>query len=82
MIKLVDLLKEDYGGGKYELPKNHQPGMRVPVGGACCFNCRFYVNNEEKGIEECSNKQWQEWSGMVALPYPSNEYCSDWWEPR
>ena len=51
MIKLTDLLKEDFGGGKYKLPKNHQPAMQVPHGGSCCANCRFFENDEEDIIE-------------------------------
>jgi hypothetical protein len=81
MIKLTDLLKEDFGGGKYKLPKNHQPAMQVPHGGSCCANCRFFENDEEHGEWKCSNKMYQEWSGNVVLPFNPTEYCSDWWEP-
>jgi hypothetical protein len=81
MIKLTDLLKEDYGGGKYELPKDHKPAMRVPSGGACCANCRYLEMNEEINEFKCTNKMYQDWSGQEVLPFNPKEYCSDWWEP-
>lgn len=81
MIKLIDILKEEFGGGEYKLPKTHKPGMRVPTGGACCLNCRFYNYNDEQDTHECTNKLWQNWSGVKVIPLSPNEYCSDWWEP-
>ena len=37
MIKLTDILTEDYGGkGPMVLPPNHKAGLKVPKGGSCC----------------------------------------------
>ncbi len=66
-----------YGGGEYNLPANHKAGLRVPKGGSNCANCKFL------GIDKktCTNNYWIEWNGGKAeLPYPADEYCSDFWE--
>jgi len=81
MIKLADILREAYGGGEYKLPKDHKPAMKVPHGGACCANCRFFVNDEENDTWQCGNEMYQEWSGQKVIPFNPTEYCSDWWEP-
>jgi hypothetical protein len=78
MISLITLL-ENYGGGQYEVPSNHKAGLRVPVGGSCCKNCKYWNDSDNK----CGNKFYQNWSETDGeIPFPPNEYCSDWWEPR
>ena len=78
MIKLSDLLKEEYGAGPYNLPENHKAGMKVPKGGACCANCKWWVSGEKS---HCSNKYYEEWAGTDQIPYSPDQYCTDWWEP-
>ena len=76
MIKIIDILKENYGqNGKFQLPSTHQAGMKVPKGGSCCANCKFFVDNK------CQNKYYQRWSQTNDIPVSADEYCSDWWEP-
>ena len=60
--------------GKFKLPPDHQPGMRVPKGGSSCAKCQF-VSEDKK---HCSSKYFQEWAGTDELPAPADEYCSDW----
>lgn len=69
----------EYGGkGKFELPKNHVAGMRVPKGGSSCASCKFLMDKNH-----CSNTYWIEWNGGdTKLPYPADEYCSDFYEPQ
>lgn len=69
----------NYGGkGKFTLPENHKPFMKVPAGGSSCANCLFL---SECG-KHCTNKHFIEWYGSSELPTPINEYCSDWYEPK
>lgn len=77
-MKLIDLLKESYGGGKYELPDSHKAAMKVPNGGACCANCSWW-DSENK---HCDNKYYEQWSGSKEIPYKPEEFCSDWWQPK
>lgn len=60
----------------FTLPPNHQPGMRVPVGGSSCSTCRFLGDD---GVS-CMNSYFQQWHGSAVLPAPANSYCSDWYE--
>lgn len=79
MIKLTDLLLEDYGGpGKMVLPSYHQAGLKVPKGGSCCANCKYWMPKEQI----CNNKYYQEWAGTDTIPYAADEYCTNWWEPK
>ena len=77
MIKLIDLL-EQYGGSSYSVPDDHQAGLRVPRGGSCCANCKYW-NDEE---QTCGNEYYKKWAETDKIPYPPNEFCSDWWEPK
>lgn len=71
------LLNEEYGGAEFELPKNHIAGLKVPKNGACCANCIWLGNDKIS----CTNKYWIKWNGgNDKLPYPADEYCSDFWE--
>jgi hypothetical protein len=81
MTKFINLLKEEYGGGDYVLPKNHKAGLRVPKGGSCCANCEYWVAATEEKEGRCTNKYYQKWAGTDKIPYPPDEYCTDWWEP-
>jgi len=78
MKKLSDVIMESgqYGGKKYALPKGHKAGLRVPKGGSCCANCEYWIK------ERCTNKYYQAWAGTDKIPYPADEYCTDWWEPK
>jgi len=59
-------------------PANHKPAMRVPKGGSCCKNCKFW----DVDHKHCDNEHYREWSGKKEIPAPPDEYCSDWWEPK
>lgn len=61
----------------FQLPKDHQPGIRVPKGGSSCASCEYY-----KGGMKCGNKYFIKWNGSDKIPAKApDEYCSDWYEP-
>ena len=62
--------------GEVTYPKDHKPGMRVTKGGSCCANCE-YVNGQE-----CTNEYFIKWNRSNKIPAPTDEYCSDFWEPK
>lgn len=78
MIKLVNILSEQYGGGEYSVPSDHHAALQVPKGGSCCFNCKYWDNDEHV----CGNKYFYEWAKTDQIPVAPDEYCSDWWEPK
>jgi len=57
-------------------PKDHEAAMRVPEGGSSCASCRFL--SEDRC--HCRNHHFQRWHGSDRLPYPADEFCSDWYE--
>ena len=66
---------------RVDVPNGHRSYMRVPAGsgGASCASCR-YLSEDGK---QCSSKFFQTWNGGSALlPYPADESCSDWYEPK
>jgi len=78
MLKLTNILTENYGGpGEMVLPPTHKAGLKVPKGGSCCANCKWW--NKEEQI--CSSTYYVEWAGTNKIPYKANEYCTNWWEP-
>lgn len=83
-MKLIEeankrIINDEYGGDTFELPPNHLAGMRVPKGGSSCASCIWL---SEDGAH-CRNKYFIKWNGGdPKLPYPAEEYCSDWYEPR
>lgn len=72
------LLNEEYGGKEFELPKSHSAGLKVPKGGSCCANCKFW--NTTEGL--CGNEYYVKWNGDGKIPNPPDEFCSDWWQPK
>lgn len=64
--------------GKFELPKDHSPFIKVPVGGSNCGNCRFLTSDGK----HCGNKYFVQWYGTSLLPQPVSRFCSDWFEPN
>jgi hypothetical protein len=64
-------------GRKATYPANHRPAMEVPKGGSSCSTCRYVT----KDLLNCGNKHFILWHGTPKLPYPADEYCSDWYEP-
>ena len=43
MIKLTNILTENYGApGEMVLPPTHKAGLKVPKGGSCCANCKWW----------------------------------------
>lgn len=80
MIKLKDIIKEDFGGpGKAVYPSNHKAGMKVTKGGSMCANCKYYYVSDGP---KCDNAHWNKWSQTTLIPAPADEYCCDWWEPN
>jgi hypothetical protein len=62
---------------KTEYPPNHKVGMRVPKGGSCCANCKFWDG------KDCESKYYRMWNNRSGkIPAPPDEYCSDFWEPK
>lgn len=65
--------------GKFKLPLDHQPVMKKPTGGEfVCRDCRYVSANGKA----CTNENFVEFMGSPALPWPADEMCSDWFEPR
>ena len=62
---------------KPQYPADHKPAIRVPVGGSSCASCE-YLKPDGK---HCRNPYFIEWHGTDKLPFPANEFCSDWYEP-
>jgi hypothetical protein len=81
MIKFLKLL-EEYGGGPYEVPQNHKAGLKVPYGGSCCANCKWWVHKDNSEEYHCISEYYQKWAGTDSIPYDPNEYCTNWWEPK
>ena len=57
-------------------PSDHKPAMQVPRGGSSCKTCRFVT----KDLCHCGNEHFVAWHGTPELPFPADEYCSDWYE--
>lgn len=72
-------------GRKATYPPDHQAAMRVPKGGSSCEKCE-YLKDAKKRI--CGNKHFIAWggpdkpAGSNKIPFPIDEYCSDWFEPE
>ena len=78
MIKLTDILNEDYGGeGQMTFPPNHKAGMQITKGGSMCANCEYWVKKGNK----CNSEYWLKWNdGNDQIPVAADEYCCNWWE--
>jgi len=74
-LKLIDSVTILPG---VRLPAGHAPGMRVPVGGSSCSNCRF----GDIRTNTCSEPNFIRLNGSSKVPLPLSLYCSDWWQPR
>lgn len=59
------------------LPKHHVAAIQVPIGGSSCVTCE-YLKPDGKS---CGNQYFIQWNGSDKLPFPANEFCSDWYEP-
>lgn len=72
-------MTEDFGGGEFNLPKNHKPFMNSEKGFSCSV-CKFYSKQGDKHI--CSNSYFNEWneSSILDIVDPTT-WCSDWFEP-
>jgi hypothetical protein len=56
--------------------RGHLPAVKVPIGGSSCASCRFLSDDNR----HCKNRHFIRWNnGSDRLPYPCDEYCSDWW---
>lgn len=64
----------------FQVPADHEPAMRVPKGGSSCANCRFY---SQRGGQHgtCHEPNYARYYGTKEIPYPADEFCSDWYEP-
>lgn len=67
--------------GKFKLPTNHKPAMRVPKGGSSCANCTYYGPSEGTPHGICGSPEYVQYYGSPEIPYPPDEFCSDWYEP-
>lgn len=77
--ELITTITESFGGpGKMILPANHKAGLKVPKGGSCCANCKYWDTENEV----CTSKYYQKWAKTDKIPYAPNEYCTNWWEPN
>ena len=66
--------------GRFHLPINHRPAMRVPQGGAMCANCIHYIPHS--GMHgQCGQPDFARYYGTTFIPDPPDEFCSDWYEP-
>ena len=59
-------------------PPDHRAAMRVPKGGSSCKTCRYLG----KGGDTCTNHYFVKWHGSANLPYPADEFWSDWYEEK
>ena len=59
-------------------PADHVPAMRVPKGGSSCSSCE-YLKPDGK---TCGNTHYIAWNGSNRLGAPSDQFCSDWYEPE
>lgn len=59
-------------------PRDHQVGMKVPVGGSNCLKCKF-VRYELDG-QHCANVDFQLWNESSRLPYDATIYCCDFYK--
>jgi hypothetical protein len=58
-------------------PDDHRAAMQVPKGGSSCATCKYV----SKDLKHCANKHFIAWFGTPDLPFPADQYCSDWFEP-
>lgn len=66
------------GGKKFQLPKDHKPAMHVPKGGSSCASCE-YLGGDKK---TCKNKYYIQYYATNKLPFPADEFCSDWYHEK
>jgi len=71
----ISAIAKKLGKGPVAYPPDHEPGMRVPLGGSSCKTCEYY-----KGNNKCGNKYFIKWMGSDNIPAPADQYCSDWYE--
>jgi hypothetical protein len=63
---------------KPQYPPNHEPAIKVPKGGSSCSSCEYLGKDGKR----CSNEYFIKWNGSDRLPYPADQFCSDWYEPK
>lgn len=80
MEKLENRLDEilEFRNREAIYPRDHRPGMRVPFGGSSCANCEYLSVDRTR----CNNHYFQRWHGTDLLPFPADQYCSDWYSPE
>lgn len=64
--------------GKFILPKDHIPFLRVAKGGSSCASCKFLTEDKR----HCGNKLFVQWYGKSLLPKDIHNWCSDYYEPN
>jgi len=75
MIKLLKILKEEFRGGKFQLPPDHKPFEYSPEGFSCA-KCKYLIKDGD--YNKCINRYFKEWSGSDIIPGDPNHFCSDW----
>jgi hypothetical protein len=67
--------------GRFRLPVDHKPAMRVPKGGSSCLNCRFYKSHGGE-YGQCMEPNFAAFYETRLIPCPPAEFCSDWYMPN
>jgi hypothetical protein len=70
-----ELLGKLATSGQARYPANHEAAMQVPKGGSSCATCKYLGAGNT-----CKNAYFIEYNGGNKLPYPADEFCSDWYE--
>lgn len=71
-------VEELLAAGEATYSDTHEAAMRVPKGGSSCASCE-YLGKDGKS---CTNKYFIKYHGSEELPYPADEFCSDWYWPK
>ena len=73
--------------GKFRLPVDHKPFMKVSSGGSSCGSCVFYEGIDESGKHNCSEPNYQQYMGTNVIDVSEADgdifsVCSDWFRPN
>lgn len=77
MFSLIELLLEEFGGKKFELPPDHKAGMHSEKGFSCAVCEYFHAEGNT-----CGNEHFIAWKGDNKIPGDPKKYCSDWFEEK
>lgn len=63
---------------KADYPPDHEAAMKVPKGGSSCSSCKFHIPEGNK----CKSFYFIKYNGSNKIPYPPDEFCSDWYRRK